>query len=72
MHRATYSHEFDGRRFQLPIRRDDDFRREIIELGLRVSFALAQENDSSLGIRPLILSDRFMLAGYAAGAYAEG
>lgn len=56
---AAYSHDWLGQRFQLPIARDDDFRRELIELGLRVSFALAQENESSAGSRPFILSDRF-------------
>ena len=56
---ATYSHDFDGERFQLPIDRGDDHQREIIELGLRVSFALAQENESSDQARPFILLDRF-------------
>jgi len=59
MQAATYSHDFDGERFQLPIDRDDHFQREIIELGLRVCFALAQENESSAGARPCILLDRF-------------
>jgi hypothetical protein len=56
---ATYSHDWAGERFQFPIESGDDFRRELIELGLRVSFALAQENESSAGVRPFILSGRF-------------
>lgn len=56
---ATYSHEWAGERFQLPIDRADVFQRELIELGLRVSFALAQENESSDEVRPVILSGRF-------------
>lgn len=56
---ATYSHDYDGERFQLPIAREDAHRREIIELGLRVSFALAQENESSAEARAIILSGRF-------------
>ena len=56
---ATYSHDWAGERFQLPIARDDAHRRETIELGLRVSFGLAQENESSAEARPFILSDRF-------------
>jgi hypothetical protein len=56
---ATYSHEWDGRRSQLPITRDDHHQREIIELGLRAAFALAQENESSAGARPFILAARF-------------
>ena len=59
---ATYSHEFAGERFQLPIDRDDDFQRELIELGLKVSFALAQENESNAEARPHILLDRFAKA----------
>jgi hypothetical protein len=59
---ATYSHDYGGQRFQLPIDFDDDFQREIIELGLRVSFAMAQENESSAAARPFILSDRFAQA----------
>ncbi len=55
---ATYSHDFEGTRYQLPIGRGDAFRREPIELGLRVSFALAQENESSGTARPLILASR--------------
>jgi hypothetical protein len=49
---ATYSHDFDGRRFRLPINRDDAHRLELIELGLRASFALAQENESSAAASP--------------------
>ena len=60
MQSATHNHEFDGKQFQLPIDRNDDFRRELIELGLRVSFALAQENESSAEARPYILKDRFV------------
>ncbi len=56
---ATYSHDFDEKRFQLPIYQKDNHQREIIELGLRVAFALAQENESSAEARPFILSDRF-------------
>lgn len=56
---ALYSHEWAGELFQLPIDRGDVVQRELIELGLRVSFALAQENESSPGARPFILSDRF-------------
>lgn len=59
---ATYSHDNDGERYQLPIDRDDRFRRELIELGLRVSFDLAQENESSAEVRPLILLNRFARA----------
>ena len=59
---ATYSHDFDGRRFQLSIDRSDVHRLEVIELGLRASFALAQENESSAVARPFILSDRFARA----------
>ncbi len=59
MHTATYSDEFEGRRYQLPITRDDVFQLELIELGLRVAFALAQENESSAGARPFILRARF-------------
>ena len=59
---ASYSHDWAAERFQLPIHRRDDFRRELIELGLRVSFALAQENESSAAARPFILSDRFAQA----------
>ena len=55
---ATYSHECAGERFQLPIHRADAFQRELIELGLRASFALAQENESSVEARPVILSER--------------
>jgi hypothetical protein len=62
MQGATYSHDFAGERFQLPINRGDDFQREIIELGQRVSFSLAQENESSAAARPFILSDRFARA----------
>ena len=56
---ANYSHDWAGERFQLLIHRRDDFRRELIELGLRVAFALAQENESSDEARPFILSSRF-------------
>jgi hypothetical protein len=42
--------------------RDDDHRLEVIELGVRVSFALAQENESSPVARRFILSDRFVMA----------
>lgn len=56
---ATYSHDYDGQRFQLPIDRHDEHQRELIELGVRVLFALAQENESSAAARPFILSDRF-------------
>ena len=42
---ATCSHDYDGERFELPINRDDRFQRELIELGLRVSFDMAQENE---------------------------
>lgn len=59
MMQATYSHDYDGKRFQLPIDRGDNHQREVIELGLRVSFALAQENESSVQARPCILLDRF-------------
>jgi len=59
---ATYSHDYDGKRFQLPINRDDAHRLEVIELGVRVSFALAQENESSPVARRFILSDRFVMA----------
>lgn len=59
---GTYSHDFDGERFQLPLRREDEFRRELIELGLRVSFDLAQENESSPGVRHFILAARFEMA----------
>ncbi len=59
---ATYSHDFDGRRFQLPIDQSDVHRLEVLELGLRASFALAQENESSAEARPFILSDRFTRA----------
>lgn len=59
---ATYSHEFEGDQYQLPIDRDGDFQRELIELGLKVSFALAQENESSAEARSLILLDRFARA----------
>ena len=59
---ATYSHDWAGERFQLPIDRGDDFQRELMELGLRVSFALAQENESRAEARPFILSDRFAAA----------
>lgn len=56
---STYSHEWAGDRYQLPICRGDDFRRELIELGLRVSFDLAQENESSAAARGFILAARF-------------
>ena len=56
---ATYNHDFAGEGFQLPIERDDHQQRELIELGLRVSFALAQENESSLRARLAILAHRF-------------
>ena len=59
---ATYSHDWAGERFQLPIDREDHHRQETIELGLRVSFALVQENESSAEARPFILSDRFAKA----------
>ena len=59
---ASFSHDFDGRRFRLPINRQDAHRLEVIELGLRASFALAQENESSDEARPLILSNRFAKA----------
>ncbi|MFN2588778.1 MAG: hypothetical protein ABR613_11775 [Actinomycetota bacterium] len=59
---ATYSHDFEGERYQLPIDRDDNFRLELMELGLRVSFDLAQENESSPPARRCILSDRFAQA----------
>ena len=59
MHIATYSHDYDGERFQLPISRDDSHRRELMELGLRVSFALAQENASRYSARLSILAARF-------------
>jgi len=55
---ATYSHDFDGQRFQLLIHRGDDHRLQLIELGLRVAFALAQENESSASARQFILRDR--------------
>lgn len=56
---ATYSHIFEGERFQLLIGRDDHHQRQLIELGLRVSFALAQENESSASVRRSILAGRF-------------
>ena len=59
---ATYSHIFDGEPFELAIARDDHHQTELIELGLRVSFDLAQENGSSDEARPFILSDRFARA----------
>ena len=59
---ATYSDDWDGVRFQLHITRKDAHRLEVIELGVRASFALAQENESSAGARSLILSDRFARA----------
>ena len=59
---ATYSHDWAGERFQLPIHRKHDFRRELIELGLRVAFDLAQENEASAEVRPSILLDRFARA----------
>lgn len=59
---ATYSHDWVGERFQLRIDSGDDFQRELIELGPRVSFELARENESSAGARPFILSDRFAQA----------
>ena len=68
---ATYSHDFYGERFQLPIDRDDHFRRELLELGLEVTFALAQENESSAEARPLILSARFTAAGHTSGEPKE-
>jgi hypothetical protein len=62
MVRATYTHDFDGRRFRLPISREEAHRLEVIELGPRASFALTQENESSASARPFILSDRFARA----------
>ena len=56
---ATYSHIFDGESFELAIARDDHHQTELIELGLRVAFALAQENESSDEALPFILSSRF-------------
>ncbi len=56
---ASYSHKWAEQRFQLPINRADVFQRELIELGLRVCFGLAQENESSDEARPVILSERF-------------
>ena len=56
---ATYSHDWAGERFHLQIVRENDFQRELIELGLRVSFDLAQENESSPGARPFVLAARF-------------
>lgn len=44
---ATYSYDWAGRRLQLPLEAGDDVRRVLIDLGLRVSFALAQENERS-------------------------
>jgi hypothetical protein len=61
MEEATYSHDFDGRRFQLSLSREDDHRLEVIELGVRVAFALAQENESSPVARRFILADRFVM-----------
>ena len=55
MEGATYSHVFDDEVFELPISRDDHHRRELIELGLRATFALAQENESSPSARLPIL-----------------
>lgn len=50
MEGATYSYVFDGQAFELPIARGDDHRRELIELGLRATFALAAgERVESLG-----------------------
>ncbi len=62
MHNAMYSYDFEGRRFELPLDRSDVHRRELLEFGLRVSFALAQENESTAEARPHILSDRFAMA----------
>lgn len=59
MRLATYSRIFEGERFQLPIDRDDHHRRDLIELGLRASFALTQENVSSPSLRRSILFNRF-------------
>lgn len=58
MTNATYSHDYDGTRFQLPITRDVEHRRQLIELGLRVTFALAQENESRHTARLAILAAR--------------
>jgi hypothetical protein len=62
MTNATYSHECEGTRYQLPIERADEFRLELVELGLRVSFDLAQENESSRAARRCILSNRLAQA----------
>ena len=59
MEEATFSYVFDGQAFELPIARDDHHRRELIELGLRATFALAQENESSPGARLSILRSLF-------------
>ena len=56
---ATYSYVFDGQAFEIPITRDDHHRRELIELGLRATFALAQENESSPSARLSILRSLF-------------
>ena len=50
--------DYDGERFELPINRDDRFQRELIELGLRVSFDMAQENECAEA-RSFILKGRF-------------
>ena len=59
MEGATYSHVFDGEVFELPVSHDDHHRRELIELGLRATFALAQENESSPLARLSILRSLF-------------
>jgi len=62
METAAYSCDFDGKRFELRITREDAHQREVIELGVRVAFALAQENESSPEARPCILCDRVVRA----------
>ncbi len=62
MDSAMYSHMFDGEGFQLRIDREDAHQLEVIEVGLRVAFAVEQENESSPNARPVILLDRLTSA----------
>ncbi|MDQ3954502.1 MAG: hypothetical protein M3285_03010 [Actinomycetota bacterium] len=59
MHVATDRHDFDGDRWLLPIDRDDEFGRDVLEFGLEVSLALAQENETTPEARSSALSERF-------------